>query len=138
MGNATESLLKHLSSRLPLGSIRHIYLTLYITSVSIFRHKAGMNAFVQVSFFFFLSFVFFRAASGKYGGSQARGLIEATAAGLHHSHTTPDLSRVCDLHHSSWQRQVLNPLSEARDQTHNLVVPSRIRFHCATTGTPPF
>ena len=31
---------------------------------------------------------------------------------------TPDLSRVCDLHHSSWKRWVLNPLSEARDQTH--------------------
>ena len=27
-------------------------------------------------------------------------------------------------------------LSEARDQTHNLMVPSRIRFCCATTGTP--
>ena len=26
-----------------------------------------------------------------------------------------DLSRVFDLHHSSWQRGILNPLSEARD-----------------------
>jgi len=32
----------------------------------------------------------------------------------------PDLSRVCNLHHSSWQPQILNPLSEARDRTHNL------------------
>ena len=30
---------------------------------------------------------------------------------------TLDLSHICDLHHSSWQRQILNPLSEARDQT---------------------
>ena len=29
----------------------------------------------------------------------------------------PDLSHVCDLHHSSQQHQVLNPWSEARDQT---------------------
>ena len=29
----------------------------------------------------------------------------------------PDLSCVCDLHHSSWQYQILNPLSKARDQT---------------------
>ena len=29
----------------------------------------------------------------------------------------PDLSIVCKLHHSSQQRQILNPLSEARDQT---------------------
>ena len=28
------------------------------------------------------------------------------------------------------------PLIEARDQTRNLMVPSRIHFHCATTGTP--
>ena len=27
------------------------------------------------------------------------------------------LSRICDLHHSSEQRRVLNPLSEARDWT---------------------
>ena len=33
--------------------------------------------------FFFLSF--FRATPMAYGGSQARGLIEATAAGLRHS-----------------------------------------------------
>ena len=36
-----------------------------------------------------------------------------------------DLSHVCDLYHSSQQRQILNPLSEARDRTHNLMVPSR-------------
>ena len=28
---------------------------------------------------------------------------------------TQDLSHVCDLHHSSRQCQILNPLSEARD-----------------------
>ena len=29
-----------------------------------------------------------------------------------------DLSHVCDLHHCSQQRQILNPLSGARDQTY--------------------
>ena len=29
---------------------------------------------------------------------------------------TPDPSHVCNLHHSSWQCQILNPLSKARDQ----------------------
>ena len=47
-----------------------------------------------------------------------------------------DPSHVCDLHHSSWQRQILNPLREARDQTCNLMVPSRIHFHYTRTGTP--
>ena len=28
---------------------------------------------------------------------------------------TPDPSHICDLHHSSWQHQILNPLSKARD-----------------------
>ena len=35
--------------------------------------------------FFFFFFGLFRAAPMTYGGSQARGLIGATAAGLHHS-----------------------------------------------------
>ena len=48
----------------------------------------------------------------------------------------PDPSHACDLHHSSWQPQILNPLSEAGDQTHNLMVPSWICFCWATMGTP--
>ena len=47
-----------------------------------------------------------------------------------------DPSLVCDLYHSSQQRRILNPLSEARDRTRNFMVPSRIGFRCATTGTP--
>ena len=34
---------------------------------------------------------------------------------------TPDRSCIFDLHHRSLQRQILNPLSEARDQTHVLM-----------------
>ena len=36
---------------------------------------------------------------------------------------TQDLSCICDLHHSSWQHRILNPLIEARDRTCNLMVP---------------
>jgi len=32
--------------------------------------------------------------------------------------TTPDLSFICELHHSLQERQILNPLSEVRDQIH--------------------
>ena len=49
---------------------------------------------------------------------------------------TLDPSHVWDLHLSSQQRGILNPRSEARDRTCNLMVPSRICFHCSTTGTP--
>ena len=48
----------------------------------------------------------------------------------------PDPSRICDLHHSSWQRWILNPLIEARDQTCILMSTSQIRFCWAMTGTP--
>ena len=34
---------------------------------------------------------------------------------------TPDLSSICDIDHSSWQCQTLNPPSEARDQPHILM-----------------
>ena len=50
--------------------------------------------------------------------------------------TTQDPSCVCYLHHSSWHRRILNPLSKARDHTCNLLVPSRICFCCTTTETP--
>ena len=50
----------------------------------------------------------------------------------------PDLSPVCDLHHSSWQHWIFNPLIKARDRTCSLMVPSWIHFGCATTGTHPF
>jgi len=39
-----------------------------------------------------------------------------------------DLSRVCNLHHSSWQGQILNPLSKARDQTNILMDTGQIHF----------
>ena len=63
----------------------------------------------------------FRAALEAYRGSQARGQIGAVAAGLGHSHS------ICNLHHSSQQRQSPNPQSKTRDQTRNLMVPSQVR-----------
>ena len=51
---------------------------------------------------------------------------------------TQDASCIGDLHHSSQQHQILNPMHTARDQTRNLMVTSHIRLHCATTGTPFF
>ena len=67
------------------------------------------------------------AAPAAYGGFQARGPIGAVATSLHQSHSnmgsephlqpTPQLMATPDL----------NPLSEARDRTCHLMVPSRIR-----------
>ena len=41
---------------------------------------------------------------------------------------TPDPRCVCDLHHSSWQCQILDPLSKARDRTSGLMDTSQICF----------
>ena len=37
-----------------------------------------------------------------------------------------DASCICNLHHSSWQHRMLNPLSEARDRTHILIDTSHV------------
>ena len=71
-------------------------------------------------------FFLFRTALAAYRRSQHRGLIEAAAASLHPARATWDLSHVCDLHHSLWQCQILNPLGKARDRTRILMEPSRV------------
>ena len=48
----------------------------------------------------------------------------------------PDLSSICNLCCSLQQCGILNPLSEARDQTCNLMVPRENRFCHALMGTP--
>ena len=51
---------------------------------------------------------------------------------------TADLSLICNLHHSSGQRWIADPLSEARDQTRILMDTSQTHFRCATMGTPKY
>ena len=41
---------------------------------------------------------------------------------------TPNMSHVCKLGHGSQQCQILNPLSEARDQTRVLMDPSQVHY----------
>ena len=86
--------------------------------------------------FLIYSFIYFRAAPAAHKGSQARGQIRATAAGLHHSHSNLESEpHLWPIYHSSWQWRILNPLSEARDRICNLMVLSRIHFRYATMGT---
>ena len=49
-----------------------------------------------------------------------------------------DLSCFCDLdlHHSSWQYQIPDPLRKGKDQTCIFMDTSQIHFWCATVGTP--
>ena len=97
--------------------------------------QPGSEFFLKNGQLYYYYYLLFRATIKAYRVSQARGQI-----GCPPTYTTAtamrDQSSICDLHHCSLQRQILNPLSEARDQTCTLMVPSRIRFSWATIGTP--
>ena len=74
------------------------------------------NFVFKISFaFFFLSL--FMVAPVAYGISSARRWIGAFAEAYATALATPDLSLICDLHHSLRQHQILNSLSEAWDWT---------------------
>ena len=105
------------------------YVTFYRTEKHIYPNTIKI-------IFYYLFILLFRALPMAYWGSQARGPIRAIAASLHHTTAKPGPSCLWDLHCSSWQHQILNPLSEDRDQTWNFMVPSRICFHCTLMGIP--
>ena len=103
----------------------------------------GGNSQAFLSFFFFFKYLNFFGLFVFLGphpqhmevprlGDELELLLPAYARAT----AMPDPSSVCDLHHSSWQHRILNPLSEARDRTRQLMVPSRIHSRCATMGTP--
>ena len=102
--------------------LRHI-----IIKISKIKDKEGIFFFF---FFFFGPYLWHVEVPRLWVKLEVQLLVYTRAT------TLQDLSRVCNLHHSSWKCQILNPLSKARTQTHNLMVPSRIRFHCATRETP--
>ena len=75
--------------------------------------------------FLFLAFFFFLVFSGPHlrhlevprpgVKSELKPLAYTTATAMR------DLSHICDLYHSSQKHWILNPLSEASDQTHILM-----------------
>ena len=86
---------------------------------------------------FFPSFfpLLFRAAPAAYGVSRlgVRSKLQLPAYAM--ATAMPDPSCVFDLHHSSQQCQILNPLRETRGRTCVLMDASWICFHWATTRT---
>ena len=65
------------------------------------------------------------------GSSPSRGLIESELQlpAYTTATATPDPSHVSNLHYSSWQHWILNPLSKARDQTCILMDTSHVPYH---------
>ena len=91
------------------------------------------HRFFWVFFFFWL----FRAPPAACGSSQARDRIGAIAAAYTAATAMPDPSHLCDLHCSSWQWEILNLLSRARDQNCIFLDVSWVRYCWTTVGTPP-
>ena len=98
-------------------------------NLSLFKPRAYAFFYPSTLSFFFVCLFVFWAAPVAYGGSQARGRIRAVAASLHHSHSNAYTPLPhSDLHHSSQQLRILNPLNKGRDQTCVLMDASQIRF----------
>ena len=90
--------------------------------------------FLKSFFFFFFFFFFFwphllHMEFSRLGVKSELQLPAYTTA-------TSDPNHICDLHHNSWQFQIFNPLSEARDRIRHLMVLSWIHFLCTTMGNP--
>ena len=101
-----------------------------VYSLYVFLLRFSISLFF---FFFFLYFVFLglhprHMEVPRLGVESGLAYTTATA--------TPDLSHICDLHCSSWQPRILNPLSNVRNPTCILMVTSRVCYCWALTGTP--
>ena len=77
-----------------------------------------------------------RVTPEAYGGSQARVESELPLPAYTTATATPNPSHICNLHHSSQQRWILNPLIEASTRTRNLMDTCWVPYHGATTETP--
>ena len=85
------------------------------------RIFSSIRIFIYVFIFGFSGLHLKHMEVPRLGGkSELRLLAYTTAMAMR------DLSCICDLHHSSGQHRILNPLSEARDQTLIFMDPSRV------------
>ena len=97
-------------------------------------YSSGSSPYMHLSFFLF------RATPVAYGGSQARGQIRTTAAGLYYSHSHSHSrtgSEPC-LWPTLQLTATLNPLNEARDGTHILMDTGQVCNLLSHNGNLPY
>ena len=97
---------------------------------------AGLIGVLFWLLIFIYLFLLFGATPTAYGSSHAGVKSELQLPAYTTATTMQDLSCVFDLHHSSQQHLILNPLFEARDRACILMDTSQICFCCAMMGTP--
>jgi len=101
-----------------------------------YMYTLQLQFFSHLSFSFFISFTFLgphlqHTEVPRLGVQSELQLLTYTTVTA-----MPDPNRICDLHHNSRWCQILNSLSEARDQTCILMDAGQINFHWTTTRTP--
>ena len=95
------------------------------------------NIYWKTPFFFlFLFFFLVSATHAAYGNSRLGVESDLQLPAYTTATATPDPSSIFDLHHSSQQHRILNPLSKARDWTRVLMDTGWVHYHWAPTGTP--
>ena len=95
-------------------------------------------AVFTLSFFFFFFFFLFQGLHLRHVEVPRLGVKLELQLPACQIWTTPDLSCICDLYRSSWQCQILDPLSKAKVRTRVFMDASWVHFHCAITGTPAY
>ena len=93
------------------------FIHLYLVALHFFK----ACHFLWINKLFFLSFFFFRPHLRHMEVPRLWVEPELLLWGYTTATTTPYLSHICDLSCSLCQHQILNPLSQARDQTHILL-----------------
>jgi len=87
-----------------------LFSSVYSTEYELFYYEASWLLRLLTFFFFF--FIGRHMEVPRLGVESELQLLAYTTATA-----TPGPSHICDLHYSSWQHQILNPLREARDRT---------------------
>ena len=108
-----------------------IWVLTYALIYCLSKSRTPFSLSLSLFFFFFLGGHLYHVGVPRLGIESELQLPVYTTATA-----TRDLSHVCNLHLSSWQHQIFNPLSKARGQTQILMDTSGICFLCMTTGTP--
>ena len=132
LGKLDRMKLEHpLTSYIKINSKCVKHLNIILDSVKLLEENIIRKLFdinhSYIDIFIFLSFVFLGPHPQQMEVPRLGVELEVQPLAYARATAMPDPSSVCDLHHSSQQRRILNPLRKARDQTRILVDPSWVR-----------